>query len=151
MLPADCDLPWHVHGSIGIPHDPYILPNRHTPRPSRQTDMRTLTTYQCRTNYFKCSFFPQTIVAWNALTKSVVTTDNSSTLDAFKAALPLGRPITDTKLAFLNTPTFPVFSPPTYFNPAFILRFYLSFILSCLYLLCFFLLIHHVIQTPVLQ
>ena len=57
------------HGSIGIPHDPYILPYRHTPRPSRQTDMHTLATYQCRTNYFKCSFFPQTIVAWNALTK----------------------------------------------------------------------------------
>ena len=35
---------------------------------------------------------------------------------------------TDTKPAFLNTPTFPVFSPPTYFNPVFILRFYLSFI-----------------------
>ena len=38
------------HGSIGIPHDPYILPYRHTPRPSRQTDnMHTLATYQCRT------------------------------------------------------------------------------------------------------
>ena len=46
------------HGSIGIPHNPYILPYRHTPRPSRQTDMHTLATYQCRTNYFKCSFFP---------------------------------------------------------------------------------------------
>ena len=78
------------HGSIGIPHDPYILPYRHTPWPSRQIDMHTLATYQCRTNYFKCSFFPQTIVAWNALTKSGVT---SSTLDAFKAALPLVRPI----------------------------------------------------------
>ena len=85
-----CMLYQIYHGSIGIPHDPYILPYRHTPRPSRQTDMHTLATYQCRTNYFKCSFFPQTIVAWNALTKSVVT---SSTLDAFKAALPLGRPI----------------------------------------------------------
>ena len=76
------------HGSIGIPHDPYILPYRHTPRPSRQTGMHTLATYQCRTNYFKCSFFPQTIVAWNALPKGVVT---SSTLDAFNVAL--GRPI----------------------------------------------------------
>ena len=85
-----CMLYQIYHGSIGIPHDPYILPYRHTPRPSRQTDMHTLATYQCRTNYFKCSFFPQTIVAWNALTKSVVT---SSTLDAFKAPLPLGRPI----------------------------------------------------------
>ena len=46
------------HGSIGIPHDPYILPYRHTPRPSHQTDIHTLATYQCRTNYFKCSFFP---------------------------------------------------------------------------------------------
>ena len=36
---------------------------------------------------------------------------------------------TDTMLAFLNTPTFPVFSPPTNVNPAFILRFYFSFIL----------------------
>ena len=47
---------------------------------------------------------------------------------------------TDTKLAFLNTPTFPVFSPPTFFNPAFILRFYLSFILllsTALYILLF--------------
>ena len=53
-------------------------------------------------------------------------------------------------LAFLNTPTFPVFSPPTYFNPAFILRFYLSFnvyLAFIFYLLCFFLLIYHVIRT----
>ena len=83
-------IPNLYHGSIGIPHDPYILPYRHTPRPSRQTDMHTLAPYQCRTNYFKCSFFTQTIIAWNALPKMVVT---SSTLDAFKAALPLGRPI----------------------------------------------------------
>ena len=68
-----CMLYQIYHGSIGIPHDPYIHPYRHTPRPSRQTDMHTLATYQCRTNYFKCSVFPQTIVAWNALTKSVVT------------------------------------------------------------------------------
>ena len=53
-------------------------------------------------------------------------------------------------LAFLNTPTFPVFSPPTYFNPAFILRFYLSFIFYLafiFYLLCFSLLIYHVVRT----
>ena len=51
------------HCSICIPHDPYILPYRLIPRPSRQTDMHTLATHQCRTNYFKCSFFPQTSVA----------------------------------------------------------------------------------------
>ena len=39
-------------------------------------------------------------------------------------------------LAFLNTPTFPVFSPPTYFNPAFILRFYLSFIFYLAFIYC---------------
>ena len=43
---------------------------------------------------------------------------------------------TDTKLAFLNTPTFPVFSPPTFFNPAFILRFYLSFIFYLAFIYC---------------
>ena len=44
---------------------------------------------------------------------------------------------TDTKLAFLNTPTFPaVFSPPTYFifNPAFILRLLLRFTFLFFYL-----------------
>ena len=77
-----CILSQLDHGSIGIPHDPYILPYRHTPRPSRQTDMHTLATYQCRTNYFKCSFFPpNNCCCWNALPKSVV---NSLTLGAFK-------------------------------------------------------------------
>ena len=47
-----CMLLQIYHASIGIPHDPYILPYRHTPRPSRQTDMHTLATYQCRTNYY---------------------------------------------------------------------------------------------------
>ena len=36
-----CMLYQIYHGSIGIPHDPYILPYRHTPRPSRQTDICT--------------------------------------------------------------------------------------------------------------
>ena len=40
---------------------------------------------------------------------------------------------TDTMLAFLNTPTFPVFSPPTYFNPA--LSFGFTFLLSFILLL----------------
>ena len=47
-------------------------------------------------------------------------------------------------LAFLNTPTFPVFSPPTYFNPAFILRFYLAFIYC---VLLFTNTIYHVMRT----
>ena len=53
-------------------------------------------------------------------------------------------------LAFLNKPTFPVFSPPTYFNPAFILRFYLSFIFYLAfiyYVLLFTNIIYHVMRT----
>ena len=53
-------------------------------------------------------------------------------------------------LAFLNTPTFPVFSPPTYFNPAFILRFYLSFIFYLAFIYCvllFTIIIYHVMRT----
>ena len=50
----------------------------------------------------------------------------------------------------LNTPTFPVFSPPTYFNPAFILRFYLSFIFYLAFIYCVLLftnIIYHVMRT----
>ena len=53
-------------------------------------------------------------------------------------------------LAFLNTPTFPVFSPPTYFNLAFILRFYLSFIFYLAFIYCVLLftnIIYHVMRT----
>ena len=39
--------------------------------------------------------------------------------------------------SFLNTPTFPVFIPPTYFNPD--LSFGFTFLLSCFYLLYIFL------------
>jgi len=81
-----------LNGSITIPHDPYLLPHSYTRRPSRHTDTHTLGTYQCRTNYFKYSYFPRTIVCWNALPNNVAT---SPSLEAFKAAL--GR---DAKLAF---------------------------------------------------
>ena len=40
----------------------FILPYRHTPQPSRQTDIHTLAAFKCRTNYFKCFFFHQTII-----------------------------------------------------------------------------------------
>jgi len=84
-------------GSIAIPHDPYLLPHLHAPRSSRQTHTHTLATYQCRTNYFKHSFFPHTIVSWNALPANVVT---SPTLAAFKTALGGGRITADAKLVF---------------------------------------------------
>ena len=57
----------------------------------------------------------------------------------FPRKLPLGaRHVGSPDIVFeaLNTPTFPVFSPPTYFNPAFILRFYLSFILLLYFIYC---------------
>ena len=53
-------------------------------------------------------------------------------------------------LAFLNTSTFPVFIPPTYFNPAFILRFYLYFIFYLAFIYCVLLftnIIYHVMRT----
>ena len=42
----------------------------------------------CRTNYFKYSYFPHTIVLWNALPQAVV---SSPTLVAFKTSLRRGR------------------------------------------------------------
>ncbi len=45
-------------------------------------------TYQCRTNYFKYSYFRHTIVLWNALPQAVV---SSPTLVAFKTSLRRGR------------------------------------------------------------
>ena len=40
--------------------------------------------YQCRTNYFKYSYFPHTVVLWNSLPQAVV---SSPTLEAFKTSL----------------------------------------------------------------
>ena len=79
------------NGSIGIPYDPYILPYRHTARPSPQTDICIPSQHtSAGLTILNVLSSPQTIVAWNALPKSVVT---SPTLDAFKAVLPLRRPI----------------------------------------------------------
>ena len=131
--------------STGIPHDPYILPYRLTPRPSSQTDT-PLQHYQCRTIYFKCSFFPQTILAWNALPKSVVT---SSTLDAFKVAL--GRPKCQASVLEHQPFLFLVLQP--ILSQLHLVSFGFTFLLSCFYLLhCIFsfLLIYHV-QTPAIS
>ena len=104
------------HGYIGIPHDPYILPYRHTPRPSRQTDLQLQHTSAGSHILNVLSSPKQLLLGMHSLNVWSLVAGGKANVE------------TDTKLAFLNTPNVPVFSPQTYFNPAFILRFYLSFI-----------------------
>ena len=66
----------------------YLLPHSHASRSSRHAHTLQHATYQCRTNYFKYSYFPHTIVLWNALPQAVV---SSPTLVAFKTSFRRGR------------------------------------------------------------
>ena len=110
--------------------------------------MHTLATYHGMTSYFKYSFFPQTIVAWNALPKSVVT---SPTLVLFKVALGRGRYLANAKLVFwTHQPVLFLVLQPILTQ---LLSFGFTFRLYCFYLLhCIFsfLLIYHV-QTPAIN
>ena len=42
-----------------------IVPQPHSARTTRQTNKQLTGQFQCRTEYFKCSFFPSTIDLWN--------------------------------------------------------------------------------------
>ena len=77
-----------TNGIVATPHIPYLLPHSHASRSSRHAHTLQHATYQCRTNYFKYSYFPHTIVLWNALPQAVV---SSHTLVAFKTSLRRGR------------------------------------------------------------
>ena len=77
-----------TNGIAATPHIPYLLPHSHASRSSRHAHTLQHATYQCRTNYFKYSYFPHTIVLWNALPQAVV---SSPTLVAFKTSLRRGR------------------------------------------------------------
>ena len=72
-----------TNGVVATPHIPYLLPHSHAPRSSRHAHTLQHATYQCRTNYFKYSYFPHTVVLWNALPQAVV---SSPTLEAFKTS-----------------------------------------------------------------
>ena len=73
-----------TNGIVATPHIPYLLSYRHAPRSSRRANTLKHATYQCRTNYFKYSYFPHTVVLWNSLPQAVV---SSPTLEAFKTYL----------------------------------------------------------------
>ena len=112
------------HGSIGIPHDPYILPYRHNPRPSRQNrpsqhTSAGLTILNVLSSPKQLLLGMHSLKVWS-LAPHWMHSGGTATGE------------TDTVLAFLNTPTFPVFSPPTFY-PSVLPFFYL---LSCFYLLC---------------
>ena len=77
-----------TNGIVATPHIPYLIPHSHASRSSRHAHTLQHATYQCRTNYFKYSYFPHTIVLWNALPQAVV---SSPTLVAFKTSLRRGR------------------------------------------------------------
>ena len=77
-----------TNGIMATPHIPYLLPHSHASRSSRHAHTLQHATYQCRTNYFKYSYFPHTIVLWNAFPQAVV---SSPTLVAFKTSLRRGR------------------------------------------------------------
>ena len=70
-----------------ITHIPYLLPHSHVSRSSRYAHTLQHATYQCRTNYFKFSYFPHTIFLWNALPQAV----SSPTLVAFQTSIRRGR------------------------------------------------------------
>ena len=77
-----------TNGIVATPHIPYLLPHSHASRSSRHAHTLQHATYQCRTNYFKYSYFPHTIVLWNVLPQAVV---SSPALIAFKTSPRRGR------------------------------------------------------------
>ena len=126
--------------SIGIPHDPYILPYRHVLHDPLGKQICTLSQHtSAGLTILNVPSSPKQLLlgmpslkVWSLAPHWMHSRRHCHWGDRYH------------DIAFLNTPTFPVFSPPTYFNPAFILRFYLSFIFYIafiFYLLCFFLLI----------
>lgn len=66
------------HDKLGIDKTNYITAMDR--RPTGSYHEKKVTEFSCRTNVFKCSFFPQTITSWNSLPQTTV---ECSTLDAF--------------------------------------------------------------------
>ena len=62
------------NGKLNIPAHKYIQP--FSPRASRHRHMHNLLPYTTRTNTFKNSFFPRTIIQWNSLPPDVVSSDD---------------------------------------------------------------------------
>lgn len=62
------------NGKLNIPAHKYIQP--FSPRASRHRHMHNLLPYTTRTNTFKNSFFPRTIIQWNSLPPDVISSDD---------------------------------------------------------------------------
>ncbi len=62
-----------VCGIVALPAEQYLVPavNHHT----RQPRHRQFTPIPAGTNYFRYSFFPRTILEWNQLEDSIMTTE----------------------------------------------------------------------------
>jgi hypothetical protein len=70
-----------THNLVAVPTYPYLTPLPYT---SRHCNSLSYTRYTPRTDLFKYSFFPKTIVQWNALPDQIVVLP---TIVSFKAAV----------------------------------------------------------------
>jgi len=72
-----------VYGLVSIPPEQYLTPINRT-RPSRHCNSMAFTIFSPRHDFYKFSFFPQTVIQWNHLPDETV---KASTLEAFKKHL----------------------------------------------------------------
>ena len=70
-----------ANGLVAIPVDQYLTP---LIRPSRHYNTMAFTIYSPRSDYYKYSFFPRTVLEWNQLPETTV---KATTLEAFKSQL----------------------------------------------------------------
>ena len=71
-----------TYSLVAIPLLGYLQPLAHGR--TRSTHVHHYQRFSTRTNYYKFSFFPRTVIQWNALPNDLVT---SNTLDLFKSGL----------------------------------------------------------------
>ena len=74
-----------IHGLAAIPTDSFQRPSRAT----RYSTEHTFINLSCRIDAYRFSFFPRTIVDWNALTEAVRL---KPSVDSFRAALQTHHP-----------------------------------------------------------
>lgn len=67
-----------VHGLVAVPMPQYVLPTTRLTRHMHPLSFRQI---QTPCNYYKCSFYPATIVLWNSLPANVA---QAPTLDQFR-------------------------------------------------------------------
>ena len=70
-----------VHCLVAVNVGPYVTP---ATRPTRRTHPYSFIQIPARTDAYRLSFFPRTVVDWNGLTTEIVT---APSLDAFKSRL----------------------------------------------------------------